>query len=245
MAWTDPASPEQFKFIEGLMDKKEWESIGAVSIIEPKSGKREAIEFDELKKAFLRTGRSAWVKMTRLQASTVIEILKSCPDKQAAPTRNLHPGLLETVPFDQGSGQQKYEPQSSSYTDQGPKPERGRYFIVDPFTKKEAFFKVSKNEDFDPPWIRLWAQASGLYHEITNPDHRRMVYDEILKDPINAMNEYGKRLGVCGRCGRLLTKKDSRLRGLGPDCAEIVGAWISPEDRDIMSKLGILKNSGE
>ena len=240
MAWTDPASPEQFSFIEGLMKQRQWEDVGTVTYVDPKTGTRQTIQFDENRKGFLRT-REAWQIMTKLQASVVINILKSCPyrQEQKAPS---HQGTL--VPFDQGpypDPRPHYEPHSSSYKDQGPKPDRGRYFLPeDPFTKKEAFFKVSKNEDFDPPWIRLWAQASNDFYEITNPDHRRMVYDEILKDPVTAMNEYGKRLEICGRCGRELTQKDSRLRGLGPDCAAIVGAWLSPEDEDIMSRLGLL-----
>lgn len=38
-------------------------------------------------------------------------------------------------------------------------------------------------------------------------------------DLTEAMNAYGQKMGHCGACGRHLTNRDSRLLGLGPDCA--------------------------
>jgi hypothetical protein len=38
-----------------------------------------------------------------------------------------------------------------------------------------------------------------------------------------AIVTYGTELGVCGRCGRHLTDEDSRVAGIGPDCASRLG----------------------
>jgi hypothetical protein len=40
----------------------------------------------------------------------------------------------------------------------------------------------------------------------------------------NAAHLFGTDQGVCGRCGKHLTKRDSVLQGLGPDCA--AKAWF-------------------
>jgi Family of unknown function (DUF6011) len=96
----------------------------------------------------------------------------------------------------------------------------GRYFIVDPTNGEERFFKVDK------PTEGRWAgytfvnvQASDDFYPVRDREHREEILAEIAKDPVKAMNEYGIRLGYCGRCGRTLTNIDSRLRGLGPICA--------------------------
>jgi hypothetical protein len=101
---------------------------------------------------------------------------------------------------------------------------QGRYFIVDPTTGEERFFKVDKPE---PP--SRWAgrtfvsvQASDDFYPVKDRERREAILAEIAKDPVNSMNEYGIRLGACGRCGRTLTNIDSRLRGLGPVCAGII-----------------------
>jgi hypothetical protein len=39
-----------------------------------------------------------------------------------------------------------------------------------------------------------------------------------------AAQTYGREIGRCGRCNRHLTDETSRARGLGPDCAGMVGA---------------------
>lgn len=41
----------------------------------------------------------------------------------------------------------------------------------------------------------------------------------ILKDPLAAMKAYGRLVGVCGACGRLLEDEESVANGIGPICA--------------------------
>lgn len=38
-----------------------------------------------------------------------------------------------------------------------------------------------------------------------------------------AMVKFGQEMGQCGRCGRTLTDEESRVRGIGPDCAAKMG----------------------
>lgn len=49
------------------------------------------------------------------------------------------------------------------------------------------------------------------------------VLDAIAADPETAGRVYGQEIGRCYRCHRTLTDKESRSRGLGPDCAEKMG----------------------
>lgn len=144
------------------------------------------------------------------QASNVIQLLLECPKivKEVKPK----------------------EP-----TEDEAKVEKGYYFIVDPTDKVEKFFKVDKPDDGKwKGYTFLHVQASDDFFPIKSPEHRAAVIAEIAKDPITAMNEYGQRIGRCGRCHRTLTKKDSRLRGLGPICAGKVrkyhGVQLSMED---------------
>jgi len=117
---------------------------------------------------------------------------------------------------------------------------KGRYFIVDPVDNVEKFIHVEKPE---PPsrwagYTFIKVRASDDLYPIKDKAHREAILTEIAKDPVTAMNEYGIRLGVCGMCGRTLTQRDSRLRGMGPICAGKVSA--TPEDLDLLSQLGLI-----
>ena len=101
------------------------------------------------------------------------------------------------------------------------KVDKGHYFIVDPTDNTEKFFKVQKPE---PPsrwsgYTFIQVQASDYFYPVRDIAHKTAILKTIAEDPITAMNEYGIRLGVCGYCGRTLTARDSRLRGMGPICA--------------------------
>jgi hypothetical protein len=48
---------------------------------------------------------------------------------------------------------------------------------------------------------------------------RRSDIDDILRDPERAQAEFGKLTGRRGCCGRTLTDPDSKMRGIGPECA--------------------------
>jgi hypothetical protein len=122
----------------------------------------------------------------------------------------------------------------------------GRYFIIDPFDDAEKFVKVDKPE---PPsrwsgYTFISSQASDYFYKVKDVKHKIAILKAIAVDPINAMNEYGIRLGVCGNCGRTLTAVDSRLRGIGPICAEklfdegLIGQ-ATDEQVDILRQLGL------
>ncbi len=105
-------------------------------------------------------------------------------------------------------------------TDDESKVGEGRYFIVDPTTDEERFFRVDKpTEGRWKGYTFLKVRASDHFYPIKDKERREAILAEIAKEPVQAMNEYGIRLGHCGRCGRTLTNIDSRLRGLGPICA--------------------------
>lgn len=135
-------------------------------------------------------------RLSKDKASTVIQLLIKCNDKVKLAAVE----VSEKVDDDNVSA--------------------GRYFIVDPTDNVEKFFKVDKPDDGKwKGYTFLHVQASDDFYPIKDKAHREAVIAEIAKDPVTAMNEYGIRLGRCGKCGRTLTHIDSRLRGLGPVCA--------------------------
>lgn len=144
-------------------------------------------------------------RLNKDQASNAISALVKCPKLKS-----------DTIPVGRSNQDAPENPASTIPA--------GRYFIIDPMDNVEKFFKVDKPE---PP--SRWAgytfvkvQASDDFYPIRNKEHREAILAEIAKDPVNAMNLYGIKLGVCGRCGRTLTHIDSRLRGLGPVCAGLI-----------------------
>ena len=133
------------------------------------------------------------------------------------------------------------------------KVDAGYYFVVnhslmngkrhDP-NDGERFYHVSKPE---PPsrWAgRVFIESRGgdFLYKVRDVKARIAILEEILKDPVNAMNEYGIRLGVCGCCGRTLTAKDSRLRGLGPICAARILGAPSESQIALLEQLGLRKS---
>jgi Family of unknown function (DUF6011) len=119
--------------------------------------------------------------------------------------------------------------QATQSTDGGVSKE-GRYFIVDPTDGVEKFVHVT-----------VHVRASDTLYPINDPTHRNEMLGTIAKDPINAMNEYGIRLGICGCCGRTLTNVDSRLKGIGPICASRLSTTPTAEDLDKLRKIGLIK----
>lgn len=123
----------------------------------------------------------------------------------------------------------------------------GRYFIVDPTNTSdptsteagtESFFKVDKPDHGRwKGYTFLSVQASDDFYPIKDLARKGAILEEIAKNPTVAMNEYGIRLGVCGCCGRTLTRRDSRLRGMGPICAQ---KFISEDDLSILEQLGLV-----
>jgi len=122
----------------------------------------------------------------------------------------------------------------------------GRYFIVDPSDNVEKFIKVNKPK---PP--SRWAgytfvsvQASDDFYPVKDRNHRNTILRTISLDPIKAMNEYGIRLGVCGCCGRTLTNRDSRLRGLGPICAARILGQPTEDELTLLNEIDALELEG-
>lgn len=66
-------------------------------------------------------------------------------------------------------------------------------------------------------FVDVW--ASDARWPVKKADEKLRILTEIAKNPKDAMNRFGMEIGRCGRCGRTLTREDSRMRGLGPDCA--------------------------
>jgi hypothetical protein len=123
-------------------------------------------------------------------------------------------------------------------------PPQGYFFIVDPTEsdpdKVEKFFRVRHGRE-DTRWegyAFLDVQASDFFYPVRDPRRRSLIFAEILKDPVSAMNEYGMRLGRCGVCNRTLTDRHSILRGIGPICAERLGP--TQEQSDLLKRLGLI-----
>jgi hypothetical protein len=121
-----------------------------------------------------------------------------------------------------------------------------RYFIVDPTDGVEKFYRVNK-----PEAPSKWAgrtfidvQASDYFYPVKDVKHKLAILKTIAVDPIMSMNEYGMRLGVCGNCGRTLTDRGSRLKGIGPICEgrlieEGLIGQATDEQLEMLRRLGL------
>ena len=121
-------------------------------------------------------------------------------------------------------------------------PDPGYYFVVDPTTNKESFFRVNKGKDGTrwEGYTFLSIQASDDFYPVRDKERRDKVFAAILVNPVQSMNEYGLRLGRCGVCNRTLTDRDSRLRGIGPICAARLDSIPSDDDLDLLNQLGLM-----
>jgi hypothetical protein len=158
------------------------------------------------------------------QASRVIKVLLALPDKPKPKVVNVPAGMQNTA---------------NTATDIEP----GYYFVVDPSDDKEKFFRVSKGKE-GTRWEGyrfLSVQASDYFYPIRDNRHREIVFEAISIDPIDSMNQYGIRLGRCGVCNRILTDRDSRLRGIGPICAARLHNPTTLQEDDIINQLRMLK----
>jgi hypothetical protein len=173
--------------------------------------------------------------LSKKQASAAIKALLGCNMKPVQPAQPAQP-VSEPA--------QASEPEIS--TDDGTVENQevpeGYFYIVDPKDNTEKFYRVTKGRP-DTRWAGytfLSVQASDYFYAIKEKPYRDRIFAEILKDPVTAMNEYGMRLGRCGVCNRTLTDRDSRLRGIGPICAERLYGQANDEEVDILSQLGLL-----
>jgi hypothetical protein len=143
-------------------------------------------------------------EMLKGHADTAIKLLLSFEKKSARPRVNDKPTPLVSQQITDADGSHSSK--------------ASHYFVVDPTDGKEKFVTI---------WMSV--RASDDMYPVTNPEHRNQLIQEVAKDPVQAMNAYGEKLGICGRCGRTLTDRDSRLRGIGPVCAQKIAMIRTPE----------------
>src|SRR5215472_204999 len=226
MAWEDPISDAQLVTIKGLCGSKDLSSLPQAQreFLVPVPFSIDKQEYN------LR-------RMNRAQAHEAINLILQLPKLQAPP-RVTDP--LPPVPvFGDSAAVDKSQQEIKHLA------REGYFFIVDPTDGKEKFFHVKHGRE-DTKWkgyTFLEVQASDFLYPVKDKDHREAVFAEINKDPIKAMNEYGIRIGRCGVCGRTLTDRDSRLRGIGPICAAKLGP--TQEQMDILNRLGLIKQRSE
>jgi hypothetical protein len=202
------ASPAQIKYILGLAEKKDTANLDPAMVPYTNPNNEAAI-----------------ATLNNKEVNTILIALRQLPYLPKAAT---------PVPAVETEG--SFTQQLKELED---KTRAARYFIIDPIDNVEKFFKFDKPE---PPskWAGktfLSVQASDFLYPIKNPNHKYAVLKAIQADPIKAMNEYGIRLEVCGMCGRTLTARDSRLRGLGPICAGKILGEATPSQMELLDKL--------
>lgn len=253
---TDP----QWEYIKGLVKKKDL--IGNTRY----TPTREQLEF-------FRAGD--YSGMSKLQASKAIEKLLMLNDKPPEPAIPMNRDIVEASATPLDLSDADVRPQGTvdagefgtitapsqptpvqalenrarevSATPLDDEVSAGFYFIVDPTDNVEKFFHVTKGKE-GGRWegrTFLEVRASDTTYPIKLAVHREAVYREILKDPVKAMNEYGIRIGNCGCCGRTLTARDSRLRGIGPICAArlmMEDAQATDDQLDMLRSLGLKKD---
>jgi hypothetical protein len=96
----------------------------------------------------------------------------------------------------------------------------GRYAIDG--TDATSFYRVRRHAGR----VYVDLQVSDDFHRLGLPQ-TVSVLERIAQDANAALLRYGREIGVCGRCGRILTDETSRAQGIGPICARkglMVGA---------------------
>lgn len=189
--------------------------------------------------------------MSKLKASNAIGNLLKLNDKPAEPAVEIaiepnveHVEVAGAIEDYAPTPVQGLETAAAKTTDNTP--EAGFYFIVDPTNGEERFFHVSKGKEGTrwEGYTFLETRGGDYTYPVKNEEHRKAVFAAIQVDPVTAMNEYGIRLGACGVCGRTLTARDSRLRGIGPICAQQLmmrDAQATPDQISMLEQLGIKK----
>jgi len=235
MALTDPISEPQIAYIKGLLEKRDISSLPDAQreFLSPESE-------DELD-ANLRL-------MNKGQASACIKALLNCKFKPVEPEPVVETEVEQPeqtvieIPLDD-SEPDEVAPVQGLGT-KAPDVPQGYFFIIDPTEtdpdKVEKFFRVRHGRT-GTKWegyAFLDVQASDFFYPVRDPRRRSLIFAEIMKDPVAAMNEYGMRLGRCGVCNRTLTDRHSILRGIGPICAERLGP--TDEQTEVLRKLGLI-----
>lgn len=80
-----------------------------------------------------------------------------------------------------------------------------------------AFFHVVVKEDGYP---LLWAYSSDDEVPIRGNKQKQTILQKIVDlDPFQCELLFGQKMGYCSRCGKKLTRTESRDRGMGDKCA--------------------------
>jgi hypothetical protein len=175
--------------------------------------------------------------LSKKQASSAIKALLACNLKPIQPAK--------PVSEPAQASQSASETTAEVAMDQWSEVPEGYFYIVDPSDNTEKFYRVTKGRP-DTRWAGytfLSVQASDYFYAIKDRSYKERIFAEILKDPVTAMNAYGLKLGRCGVCNRVLTDRDSRLRGIGPICAERLYGQATDEEVSILGQLGLLDNA--
>ena len=202
---------------------------------------RNLAQLNDAQREFLLAEPSQLDRLDKKQASNVIKALLECPKVEAVKIEVEQPRPL-IAPDTSTAPQQEVSKPSVPMAEINCDVEPGYFFIVDPTDGKEKFFRVNKGKDRWEGYTFLAVQASDFFYPIKSPEHRKAVLAEIAKDPVNAMNQYGIRLGRCGVCNRTLTDRDSILLGIGPICAARLSAQPSESDLNLLAQLGLTKD---
>ena len=132
-------------------------------------------------------------KLTRGQASRIIDTMKTLPKRQVIKT------------------------------DQWPLVPAGRYAVENQEGILQFYHVDRPSAGKWSGYTFLSVRASDELHPIRNKESKKFILDRIAENPSEASMRFGRELGKCGICGRTLTDADSRARGIGPICAANAG----------------------
>jgi hypothetical protein len=219
------------KFIRSLLNQKDWSGLPAQQVDFLKVVDEEQPD-DPDKPSILDS-------MSTKQASNCIQALLACPAKPKP-----QPTVPQSLP--QGATQTSELPtQPTPTTPNVPPCREGYFYIEDPTEpdplKRGKFFNVSHGKEGTrwEGYAFLKVQASDYFYPIKDANRREKIFAKIMEDPIQAMNNYGLKLGRCGVCNRTLTDRHSILRGIGPICAARLGP--TPDQESLLRRLGFVK----
>lgn len=93
-----------------------------------------------------------------------------------------------------------------------------RYALLKPGTENDwKFYRVATSKAGRKYILVGHADGMGISWEYVRDAHDIAV--RLAADPHEAMLDFGRQLGKCGHCGRVLTNQASREAGIGPICA--------------------------
>lgn len=98
------------------------------------------------------------------------------------------------------------------------------YFTVKPGTQLISFLNGPDNTSDYKGFAFLAGRKVSIWSKFKTADALRQAADMLVADPMTGASEYVKRSNRCFVCNRPLTTPESIARGIGPICAEAIGA---------------------